>query len=191
MIVRRAFPRTEWRRGDLATALARGASAWNSLWSIWCFAGIPEPVSIMAQERAEWGWRHRLALMLAAPLAAGLAALALLVHVGFAALAPIAWALAYAVADQVPAFQRRIEFFGHAVSVVVAERMYPGGRDQFEAQHVRSILDGGYDQFRGWTWPQALIGLRGQYPAAERWANQRRALLDSYARDVERMKSGG
>lgn len=191
MIVKKAFPRTEWKHGNNLDANGnwRGAHGWNSFWSIWSWDGIARPVETMAQERAEWGWRHRHTFLLSILPLAVVLALAAWLHPAVLALAPISYLVSYLVVDQLPVFQRRIEFFGHAVSVVVAQEHYGVDQSISEQIHVNSIVNGGYSQFRGVTNAQVIIGLRGAYPAARAWARDNRNLISGYLRDVDKLQS--
>lgn len=174
------LPKTTWREGAPPPGSWRG---WNSILSIWTYKRADYPVSIMAQERAEWGWKHKKALAVTALPIAALIAAAFLVHWIFALAAVIAYFAVYTVITRLPAQMRAMEYFGHAVSVVVGEQVYGKPVAYFEAMHL-SALTHSYDQFRGIPEGEVLKGLRAQYPAARKWAKAHDGLIRQYQRDV-------
>lgn len=115
------------------------------------------PAAIWAQERWEWGFKWRLGMALAAPIAA-------------AAINLMCWPLllaAFAVALWAPKLrQRHMELRGHAIEVAVSVALYGDALELAEAREVRSLLT--YPPFRSDSPDRVAAELRGLRSWADR-----------------------
>jgi hypothetical protein len=166
------IPPVQYLKGDYYEAKRLGFSGRNTSYNIKIVTGSSIYIMpILAQERAEWGYKTKIGLVAGAAL--GLGAYLLGAHWAVAALIAFAGlVLAY------KPFSRNLEYLGQTVELVVATEWFGADRDDYFLKTAQQLT--GYAQFKGVSVNDIENNLRKAEPKARKWVASHKKLLEHY-----------